>query len=107
MNHGLQPWLAHALWRARRAGRDMVPRRGASDRKTIREDVALRFLKGDGIEIARSRCAQVYLATGRCFNRIASRVCAMSHCPHARSMALATSIISCSRRSRFWSSRES
>jgi SAM-dependent methyltransferase len=51
MNRGLQPWLTHALWRARRAGRDMVLRRGASDPKTLREDVALRYLKGNGIEI--------------------------------------------------------
>jgi SAM-dependent methyltransferase len=29
----------------------MVLRRGASDRKTIREDVALRFLRGEGIEV--------------------------------------------------------
>jgi predicted SAM-dependent methyltransferase len=51
MNRGLQPGLTHALRRARRAGRDMVLRRGACDPKTIREDVALRYLKGDGIEI--------------------------------------------------------
>jgi len=51
MNRGLQPRLVHALWRARRAGRDIVLRRGTRDPKTIREDVGLRYLKGNGIEI--------------------------------------------------------
>jgi SAM-dependent methyltransferase len=49
----------HRLWlriiyvfrRSQRAARDMVLRGGASDPKTIREDAALRFLRGKGIEI--------------------------------------------------------
>lgn len=40
----------HISWRLRREMRDEVLRR-ASDRKTVREDVAVRFLHGDGIEI--------------------------------------------------------
>jgi hypothetical protein len=51
MSRRPRPWLACALWRGRRAGRDVVLRRGASDPKTLREDVALQFLRGDGIEI--------------------------------------------------------
>jgi SAM-dependent methyltransferase len=40
------------LWSlSRRRARDMVLRRGAENRKTVREDVALRFLRGTGIEI--------------------------------------------------------
>lgn len=37
--------------RGLRETRDAVLRHGASDRKTIREDIALWFLRGDGIEI--------------------------------------------------------
>jgi hypothetical protein len=44
-------WLSHVVRRSRRETRDIVLRRGASDRKTIREDVALRFLRGKGIEV--------------------------------------------------------
>jgi SAM-dependent methyltransferase len=44
-------WLTYILRRGKREGRDMVLRRGMSDRKTIREDVALRFLRGEGVEI--------------------------------------------------------
>ena len=51
MNPRLRPKLTYALRRGLREARDLVLRRGASDPKTIREDVALRYLKGDGIEI--------------------------------------------------------
>ncbi len=44
-------WLGYARRRGQREARDVVLRRGLSDRKTIRADIALRFLKGDGIEI--------------------------------------------------------
>lgn len=43
--------LLYAFRRAQRETRDVVLRSGASDRNTIRKDVALRFLQGDGIEI--------------------------------------------------------
>ena len=43
--------MVYVLQRSRREMRDMVLGRGISDRKTIREDVALRFLRGEGIEI--------------------------------------------------------
>jgi predicted SAM-dependent methyltransferase len=43
--------LAYVLRRCQREARDMVLRRGAGDRKTIRADIGLRFLQGDGIEI--------------------------------------------------------
>ncbi len=49
MNRRLRPWLTYAFQRGRREARDLVLRRGASDPKTLREDVALRYLKGDGI----------------------------------------------------------
>ena len=44
-------WLTYILQRGKREGRDVVLRRGMSDRKTVREDVTLRFLRGDGVEI--------------------------------------------------------
>jgi SAM-dependent methyltransferase len=47
----MQSWLSYILRRSQRETRDMVLRRGLSDRKTTREDVALRYLRGDGIEI--------------------------------------------------------
>jgi SAM-dependent methyltransferase len=47
--------LKHISWRLRREIRDTALRRlvlrRATDRKTVREDVAVRFLRGDGIEI--------------------------------------------------------
>jgi predicted SAM-dependent methyltransferase len=43
--------LHYLRWRAAREAREVVLRRGASDRKTILEDAALRFLRGEGIEI--------------------------------------------------------
>jgi SAM-dependent methyltransferase len=43
--------LSYAFSRTRREARDLVLRRGAHDRKTIREDIAVRYLRGDGIEI--------------------------------------------------------
>jgi SAM-dependent methyltransferase len=50
-NSRLWSRLNYIFRRSQREARDIVLRRGASDRKTIREDVALRFLRGDGIEI--------------------------------------------------------
>ncbi len=47
----LQPRLRYMLLRGQREVRDAVLRAGLSDRKVIREDVALRYLRGDGIEI--------------------------------------------------------
>jgi len=47
---GLRPWLIHGFRRGQRQARDIVLGR-TPDRKTIREDVALRFLRGEGIEI--------------------------------------------------------
>jgi SAM-dependent methyltransferase len=47
----LLPRLVYIFRRAQREARDMVLSRGMSDRKTIRADVALRFLRGNGIEI--------------------------------------------------------
>lgn len=47
----LWPRLRYAAGRGRREARDIVLSSGPRDRKTIREDVALRFLRGDGIEI--------------------------------------------------------
>lgn len=43
--------LTYLARRARRELRDLLLRSGASERKTIRADVALRFLCGEGIEI--------------------------------------------------------
>lgn len=43
--------LSYLYRHGRREARDMVLRRGISDRKTIREDAALWFLRGEGIEI--------------------------------------------------------
>jgi SAM-dependent methyltransferase len=43
--------LSYVYWRAKRESRDVLLRRGAVDRKTVREDVALWFLRGEGIEI--------------------------------------------------------
>jgi hypothetical protein len=43
--------LSYVFRRGQREARDFVLRRGASDHKTIREDVALQFLRGEGIEI--------------------------------------------------------
>jgi SAM-dependent methyltransferase len=51
MNRRLRPWLTYVSRRGQREARDIVLRHGASDPKTLREDVALRYLKGDGIEI--------------------------------------------------------
>jgi SAM-dependent methyltransferase len=51
MDRRLRPWLTYVFQRGRREARDLVLQRGVSDPKTIREDVALRYLKGDGIEI--------------------------------------------------------
>lgn len=51
MNHRPRSWLVYVFRRGQREARDIVLRRGAGDPKTIREDVALRFLQGDGIEI--------------------------------------------------------
>lgn len=47
----LRARVSYILARGKREGRDVVLSRGMSDRKTIREDVALRFLRGDGVEI--------------------------------------------------------
>jgi SAM-dependent methyltransferase len=47
----LGPWIAYLVRRGKREVRDAALGHGAPDRKTIREDVALRFLHGDGIEI--------------------------------------------------------
>jgi SAM-dependent methyltransferase len=47
----LWPWIIYVFRRSQREARDMVLRHGASDLKTTREDVALRFLRGEGIEI--------------------------------------------------------
>jgi predicted SAM-dependent methyltransferase len=47
----LRTWLTYASRRGRRQARDIVLRRGTLDRKTIRADVALRYLRGEGIEI--------------------------------------------------------
>ncbi len=43
--------VRHVLWRSRRRLRDKLLASGEADRKTLREDVALRYLAGDGIEI--------------------------------------------------------
>jgi SAM-dependent methyltransferase len=50
-NSRLRLRLSYLARRGQREARDMMLRHGASDRKTIRADVALRFLRGDGIEI--------------------------------------------------------
>jgi SAM-dependent methyltransferase len=47
----VRSWLSYAARRSEREARDVVLRRGLSERKTIRADVALRFLRGEGIEI--------------------------------------------------------
>jgi SAM-dependent methyltransferase len=47
----VRSWLSYAVRRSEREARDVVLRRGLSDRNTIRADVALRFLQGEGIEI--------------------------------------------------------
>jgi SAM-dependent methyltransferase len=47
----VRSWLSYAVRRSEREARDVVLRRGLCDRKTIRADVALRFLRGEGIEI--------------------------------------------------------
>lgn len=47
----LSAWLTYASRRSQRQVRDIVLRYGASDRKTIRADVALKYLQGEGIEI--------------------------------------------------------
>ena len=47
----LWPQIIYGFRRSQREARDIVLRRGASDPKTTREDVALRFLRGEGIEI--------------------------------------------------------
>lgn len=44
-------WPVYVFRRAKREIRDMVLRRGAADRNTVRKDVALRSLRGNGIEI--------------------------------------------------------
>jgi SAM-dependent methyltransferase len=48
-----RPWsrAEHVVRRLQREARDVVVRRATSDRKTLREDVAARYLAGDGIEI--------------------------------------------------------
>ncbi len=43
--------MSYVFHRGQREARDVVLRCRASDRKTIREDVALRFLRGEGVEI--------------------------------------------------------
>ncbi len=43
--------LSYAARRGAREARDMVLRSGLLDRNTVRKDVALRFLRGEGIEI--------------------------------------------------------
>ncbi len=43
--------MTYVLQRGRREMRDKALDRGISDRKTVREDVALWFLRGEGIEI--------------------------------------------------------
>jgi SAM-dependent methyltransferase len=43
--------MVYVLRRSEREARDMVLRRGLLDRNTTRKDIALRFLRGDGIEI--------------------------------------------------------
>lgn len=43
--------LTYLLQRCQRQARDTVLRHGLFDRNTIRKDAALRFLRGDGIEI--------------------------------------------------------
>jgi hypothetical protein len=47
----LSAWLIYAIRRSERELRDSVLRRGLSDRNTTRKDVALRYLRGAGIEI--------------------------------------------------------
>ncbi len=47
----MSAWLSYAARRGAREARDMVLRNGLLDRNTIRKDVALRFLRGEGIEI--------------------------------------------------------
>jgi SAM-dependent methyltransferase len=48
---GLRKRLRYLALRTARDGRDLLLQRGANDRKTLREDIALQFLAGDGIEI--------------------------------------------------------
>ncbi len=43
--------LRYLVWQVRRELRDLLLRKGMTDSKTAREDLALRFLRGDGIEI--------------------------------------------------------
>lgn len=47
----IQRRVSYVLHRTAREARDGVLRRGALNRKTAREDIALRFLHGSGIEI--------------------------------------------------------
>jgi SAM-dependent methyltransferase len=47
----LPPRLSYLVKRSEREARDVLLRRGAAERKTIRADIALRYLRGDGIEI--------------------------------------------------------
>jgi SAM-dependent methyltransferase len=47
----IPPTLSYLYRRGKREARDIVLGRSASDRKTLREDVALSFLQGEGIEI--------------------------------------------------------
>jgi hypothetical protein len=48
---GIASKASYIFRRGQRELRDVVLRRGACDRKSIREDVALWFLRGEGIEI--------------------------------------------------------
>jgi SAM-dependent methyltransferase len=43
--------VAYVFGRGKREARDIVLRHGMYDRKTLREDVALRFLRGEGVEV--------------------------------------------------------
>lgn len=59
--------LRYVSWRARRDVRDAILACGAAEMKTVRADVAARFLDGDGIEIGAldlplpmPRCARVH-----------------------------------------------
>lgn len=47
----MDPRLSYLYRRVKREPRDVVLRRGAVDRKTVHEDTALWFLRGEGIEI--------------------------------------------------------
>ncbi len=47
----VQAWLFYASRRAGREARDAVLRVGLQDRNTIRKDIAVRFLCGEGVEI--------------------------------------------------------